>query len=452
MKASPGRADERTKVPRRWAQLAQPPRLLLIALLLAAGMIGYDLGFLIPQARYARVLRHVDQGDMFGGDFYPLWLTCRELRDNRQNPYAEFTTFAIQRHLYGRTLGQGGPDDLPLHYRAFSYPLFADLMFWPLAELKFEPTRSVLAAVFPILVALTAVLWMRTLGLALPLPATVGAVLLYGTSYGGLEAFYALQPTIVVAALLAAATAALVARRYWLAGTWLALAGIKPQLVVIVTVWLLLWSVSQWRLRRGLVLSFALIATILLLASELIVPGWITLWVKSLAEYRTYTLPPLFPFVMGRLGDILGIVLVAVMACLGWRFRHLDVGDQFLLFVSFLLAATVAVIPTAGAMYEDLLLWPGLVWIYSHRQEFLTAKGPRKWILYVGIAAFLWSFVAACGLLVWMAFGLPLDAPTLLAPIRLTASLPFIVIGLLALALLRRVRSSWQTTESVQTS
>ena len=425
---------------RTW-YLMGPRRLFMIAAMLASGMIGYDLGFLLPQGRYGRELSHMDRGDMRGGDFYPIWLTSRELRDHQHNPYSEFTTFAVQRHLYGRTLGQSGPKDFSAHYRAFSYPLFADLIFWPLAELTFERTRLLLAILFPALSALTAVLWMRISGLVLPPPLTAGAVLLYGTSYASLEALYALQPTIVVAALLAATVSALVAGRYWLAGTWLALASIKPQLVVMLTAWLLLWGVSKWRTRKGLVLSFALITTSLMLASELLVPGWLGLWAKNLIEYRTYTFPPLFPFLMGRTGEALGIVLVAVTAYCGWRFRQVDPGDHFVMVVSLFLTVTIAVFPTADAIYEDLLLWPSLLWIYIHREEFLRAQGPRKWTTYAAIGAFLWSYVAACALLAWVAFGVPWDRSIMLVPIRLTASLPFIVVGLLILALLGQLRS-----------
>jgi hypothetical protein len=438
---SPETAPGSARVQGRWTHLMLPRRLFLIALVLASGMIGYELGFLIPQARYWRELHHADQGEMRGGDFYAIWLTSRELRDNRRNPYDEFTTSALQRHLYGRTLGQRGPNELPVHYRAFSYPLFADLIVWPLAEMSFEHARLLLWILFLPLSALTAVLWMRTFGLVLPLAVTVGAVLLYGTSYGSLEALYAIQPTIIVAALLAATISALANGRYWSAGTWLALASIKPQLVVMLTPWLLLWGLSKWKSRRGLVLSFASIATIMMLASELLVPGWVNLWVRNLLEYRTYTFPPLFPFVMGRMGEVLAIVLVVATVYWAWRQRGVDPGDDFMLLVSLLLAVTVAVFPTAGAMYEDLVLWPGLVWIYIHRKEFLTTSQPRKWMLYVAIATLLWSYVAAGVLLAWAALGIPWNWSGMLAPIRLTASLPFVVIALLTLALFRH-RSS----------
>lgn len=425
---------------RPW-HLVRAHRLFLIAAVLASGMVGYYVGFLLPQGRYGRELNHMSHGDMLGGDFYPLWLTARELRDHRHNPYDEFTTFALQSHLYGRTLDQMGPNDHSIHYRAFSYPLFADLLSWPLAEFRFERSRLLLAIIFLALSVLTPVLWMRSSGLVLPPPLTVGAVLLYGTSYASLEAFYALQPTIVVVALLAAAISALAGGRYWLAGTWLALASIKPQIVVLLAGWLMLWGLSKWSSRKGLVLSFLLIIMIMMLASELLMPGWFGLWVKNLLEYRAYTRPPLFPFVIGQTGEVLGIFLVAATAYCGWRFRRVDPGDEFVMIVSLFLAVTVTMFPTADALYEDLLLWPGLLWIYIHREEFFETQGPRKWILYVAIGSFLWSYVAACVLLAWVAFGMPWDRSTMMVPIRLTASLPFIVVGLLTFALLQRLRA-----------
>ena len=104
-------------------------RFLLIAVVLASSMTGYEVGFSVPQSRYVRVLRGIGRGDLYGGDFYPLWLTSRELRERRQNPYTDLTTFELQRHLFGHGLVQTPAKGLSAHYRAFSYPLFADLIF-----------------------------------------------------------------------------------------------------------------------------------------------------------------------------------------------------------------------------------------------------------------------------------------------------------------------------------
>jgi hypothetical protein len=180
---------------------------------------------------------------------------------------------------------------------------------------------------------------------------------------------------------------------------------------------------------------------IMILASELLMPGWFGLWVKNLLEYRAYTRPPLFPFVMGRTGEVLGILLVAATAYWGWRFRRVDPGDEFMMIVSLFLAVTITMFPSADAVYEDLLLWPGLVWIYIHREEFFRTQGPKKWSLYVAIGAFLWFYLAACVLLAWVAFGMPWNRSIMLIAIHPTASLPFIVVGLLTLSLLGRVRS-----------
>lgn len=420
------------------AELAR--RFFLIALVLASGMTGYELGFSIPQSRYVRKLRGIGQGDLYGGDFYPLWWTSRELREHRQNPYCDVTTFELQRHLFGYALDQTRGQGFSAHYRAFSYPLFANLIFWPFAELPFERVRILLAIIFPALSGLTAVLWMRSQRLSLSILVTTGTVLLYVASYPNLEALYALQPTIIVAGLLAATVSALIKGRYWLAGTWLALASIKPQLTVMITPWLLLWSVSRWRLRKGLILSFALITTIMMFGSELLVPRWFGLWVRNVLEYRTYTAPPLLPLLMGRPGEVLGVVMVAATLYWSWTFRRVEQGNDFMLIVSLLLSVTVVVFPAAGAFYEYLLLWPSFVWIYSRRGDFAGTTGPARWILYFSIFLLLWPYVAACGVLGWAALGLSWNAPTMLVPIRIMISLPLISTGLLTLALLRNLR------------
>jgi hypothetical protein len=56
-------------------------------------------------------------------------------------------------------------------------------------------------------------------------------------------------------------------------GVLLALATIKPQLVVLFLPWLLLWAVSDLRRRLPFLRSFALTMAALLGAAQLVLPG-----------------------------------------------------------------------------------------------------------------------------------------------------------------------------------
>ena len=103
----------------------------------------------------------------YGGDFYPIWLTGRELFLHRTNPYTQQTTREIQTGLFGRPMDPRRPADPPIEFRAFAYPLYTDLLAAPLLPLGFETVRGVLAVLLPVLTGASVVLWLRAFHLRL---------------------------------------------------------------------------------------------------------------------------------------------------------------------------------------------------------------------------------------------------------------------------------------------
>lgn len=75
------------------------------------------------------------------------------------------------------------------------------------------------------------------------------------SSYAVMEGLFAAQPGLLVAFLMAACFAALVTDRFFLAGTLFAFTLIKPQVAALVLLYLLVWSFSDWRKRRGFVVG-----------------------------------------------------------------------------------------------------------------------------------------------------------------------------------------------------
>src|SRR5579862_3293952 len=94
--------------------------------------------------------------------------------------------------------------------------------------------------------------------------------------------------------------ALLVRERLILAGMLLAFACMKPQLVWLLILWLLLWALSDWKQRKAFALSFIFTMTLLVVVSQLLLPGWFVGWWNSLVGYSRYTLPPLTQLVLGR--------------------------------------------------------------------------------------------------------------------------------------------------------
>jgi hypothetical protein len=412
-------------------------RILTIALVLAAGMILFYFGTWIPQVRSLLAARHLGAGAYYGNDFYPIWFAAHALDQRPCNPYSDALTRQIEAGIYGRPLVPALRGDPRRQYRGFSYPLYVEFFAWPLARLSFEQTQVLLTALFLPLMALAALLWLRAIGVS---PGPVGMtvyLLFYLTSFPALEAIFALQPSIVVAVCLAGMSLALVRGRYLIAGILIALASIKPQLTVLLTAWLLAWSLFDWKRRRLLVFGFSLSFGALLVGSEWIDPGWISVFVHTVGAYRQYTAPPLVQLIFGPwLGAAPAVFLLALAAHVCWRTRHFPPErNDFQLTLAIVLAVTITLFPTGAALYDHLLLMPAWLWLYKHRAMVAGASVPLRWLFRLLLAALAWQWIAALGVALLVAFLPALRSNTLLGsvPVRLQLSLPFITIALLGL-------------------
>src|ERR1035437_9155395 len=211
-------SDSGTRSSSRFAVCA-----LSLALVGGASMLYYHLGLFIPRVLELRASMGLGNGYAFGDDFYPVWLTARQWRLERRNPYSPEMTRQIQSGLFGRSLDARNPTDPSVDYREFAYPAFTELLLWPAAALEFSQLRLVLAVLLPLLTA--ASLWLWLLALKWPVHPLWFAVLVVLTlcNYQVLEALFAEQPGLVVGFLLASAALALRRNRLLLAGVLMGL-------------------------------------------------------------------------------------------------------------------------------------------------------------------------------------------------------------------------------------
>jgi hypothetical protein len=427
--------DSGTRVSMRFAICA-----LSLALVGGASMLYYHLGLFIPKVLEQRTARGLGNGYAFGDDFYPIWLTTRQWQLEHRDPFSPEMTRQIQTGLFGRPLDAHHSNDPPVDYREFAYPAFTDLMFWPIASLEFPQLRLALAVLLPLFTALGLWVWLLAFNWRLhPLWFAVLVVLTLCT-YQILEALFAEQPGLIVGFILASAALALRRDRLLLAGFLLALTLIKPQMTLLAVAYLLLWSFADHRRMRFWV-SF-LGTTLFLLGTSLFIwPRWIGQWMKVLLGYHRYATPPLVSVLLGTtLGAYTGPVLIAALlglsAGLAWRKRQADVESMdFWLTLSLLLAITSVTLLPGQAIYDHVILLPGILLLLRFCHQLRDAGRIPRTLLAIGGLILCWPWASAFALLMlrpWLAPDTFNSTLVFALPIRTAASLPFAVLALLA--------------------
>jgi hypothetical protein len=414
--------------------------ILLLSVVCAAGMVYYHLCLFVPRAMEVRAAQGFGNGYSFGADFYPIWLTSREGLLHHLDPYSPEMTWQIQIGLFGRALDTGNPA-AHRDYRVFAYPAFVDLLFWPVAPLPFSLVRVGLAVILAVATALSVGLWLRTFRLRAGAVVLASLILLTLSSYVVLEGLFAGQMGLLVGFLLAASLAALVDGKFFFSGGLLALTLIKPQMTGLVVAYLLLWSAAQWRVRRRFVCGFFVVAVLLGVSSLLVWPHWIPEWLRVLFGYRQYSTQPLVSYLIGnqlgpRLGPFLIAALLAGAIAIAWRTRDAcATSTKFALTISLLLAVTTVTLLPGHAVYDHVVLLPGVILIALSWRAHATSSHPFRVLLGATALALFWQWILAPVVIAMRPMVSPqLFVSTLLTlPIRTAGSIPFGVLALLGL-------------------
>ena len=219
-------------------------------------------------------------------DLYPRWLGARELLLHHRDPYSPELTREIQMGYYGRALDPLRRED-PQDQQGFAYPVYVMFLLAPTVRLPFPLVQAGFRWLLFLLTVASVLLWLRTLRWR-PFPTTtIALVALTLGSFPVLQGIKLQQLSLLVAGLIAGTVALLIDKHFLSAGILLALATIKPQLVLPVAVWLLVWATSNSQ-RRNLVWGFIATLTVLCGAGELVLPGWVGHFREAVAAYRQY--------------------------------------------------------------------------------------------------------------------------------------------------------------------
>jgi hypothetical protein len=443
-------AQASIRVTSRFANIA-----LCCGLLAAAAMVYYHEGMFIPRALQSRASRNLSGGYSFGNDFYQIWFTARQCLPGGSNPYSEEITQKIQIGLYGRVLDPHNPVD-PKDRRAFPYPAFVDLLFWPASQFPFPAARIVFFCLLLPLTAATVWLWMKALGCLPPWRWIVFTTALVLTSYPVLEGLYAVQVGLLVSFLIAAAMLALRRGNLLLSGILMGLTTIKPQMSALLIIFLIGWAIADLRTRRRFCTGLFASAGTLILAALIVWPRWLGSWMHILHAYRGYNPPPLLSQVLdGLFGPRLGglfyllcsVALIGGALWLGWRNRSVpSASNEFWFTLTLLLAVTVVVVLSGQAVYDHILLLPGILLLASHWRE-LSTNRVTKGLLTIGALVLFWPWIAACSLILLKPIFSDdrLFSKTIFfLPIYFAVALPFLVLAPLVLAIRDR-RNAWQS-------
>jgi Glycosyltransferase family 87 len=413
-------------------------RALLIACLMAAGMSYYYFATLLPRAHAARTARDLMRGYTYGCDFYPIWLTSHELLSNRTNPYTPEMTTKIQMGLFGRTMDPNRPGDPPQNLATFPHPLYTDFLVAPLAPFSFHTVQIIGTVLFPLFVIVGVFHWLSALSLRLSPETQFVIVILTLSSYPVLEGIYALQITLLVAALLAGSIAAMVKGRQLSAGVLFGIATVKPQLMILPGLFLVLWAACDLRNRKTFIASFAGTLVGLFVISELVLPGWTAIWLHALLEYRQYNDGPLSQLIFGNIaGKLVSAALIVSALALAFRVRRAQTDSpQFISTLILLLAISVPTIPSSIAVYNQILCLPGLLWLAAQRNRILHGNRNLRLVGYAVGALIAWPWIAASCLTLASVLlpKIQFVEWVVVLPLRTAPSVPFAVIALFFLA------------------
>lgn len=377
--------------------------MILGAALLPVAMWIWVQDVAIPRQQAESTALAIPRGNL--SDLYPRWLGTRELLLHHRDPYHADITREIQTGYYGRPLDPTRPND-PKDQQAFAYPIYVVVILAPTAALPFWLVHRIFFWLFVALTAASIPLWMRTIRWRVSAAALVIWILLTLTCFPAIQALKLQQLTLLVAGLMAGAIAALVRRRPVLAGILLALATIKPQLVLLLVVWLLIWIAGAWRERQRLLWSFLITVLLLVLAGELLLPGWITEFRAAANDYYRYTgggnlLVDLFGSPLW--GGIVSALLIGMLLIFAWQSRH--AAEETLAFqwsLCFTLATTLLVIRFSP--YNEVLLLPAVMLALRARKQLWSQSVPSRFLCSIAAFSIAWPYVAAACLVIALAF------------------------------------------------
>lgn len=191
-------------------------------------------------------------------------------------------------------------------------------------------------------------------------------------------------------------------------GIVLALASMKPQLVVLLLVWLGIWMLGDARKRYRWAVSFLVAMAIQVAAAEWFLPHWIPRFWQAVMDYRNYTgaISVLEEWTGTLLGRTLEVVALCLLIGLCWKERRQTAtSSAFARTTSAVLAFTLLLIP-ADSVYNQVLLIPALLVLCEDCEALWRGSMTSRLLLLTVIGLVAWPWITSV-VLAALSFGLP---------------------------------------------
>ncbi len=393
----------------------------------------YVQHILIPHQQAEAALHGTPRGNL--SDLYPRWLGARELLLHGRDPYSPEITREIQIGYYGRPLDPASPSD-PKDQQGFAYPAYVVFLLAPTIGIAFPIVQTGFRWFLVALTAAAVLLWLRTLRWRPSFTVTAILIALTLGSFQVLQGIKLQQLSLLVGGLIAGCALLLAEGYFALAGILLALATIKPQLLLPLVAWLLVWAFSDWRHRQNLIWGFAATMGVLFASAEYVLPGWIGRFRSAVAAYRQYNDGAgsvLDVLITPEWGRVLAALIVVAFAVTAWKFRRAsNDSSTFSLMFGLVLAITVVIVPKA-APYNQILLLPAILLLARHWQILWRKNRMSRTLLMVCGLLIFWPWLAATALTI-ASLGLPANTvqKAWAWPVWTSLAIPLAVVVLLA--------------------
>lgn len=354
-----------------------------------------------------------------GNDFIPRWVAARLAPG--VSPYSEQTNQAIQEVIYGQA-ARATEDQ-----QFFVYPYYALAVFFPFGLVEdlnlaraLWMTALEIALLALAIVSLSLAHWKPSLPL-------LALLLIFSLAwYHALRALINGNAAALVALFVALALYAIRLKRDALAGVLLALASIKPHMVVLLTPFILLWAISRrrWSLVVTILVSHLLFLTVPLLAQR----DWIIQNLRQIVTYIEHTRYPIIDSpidIFSRTWPGVGVqlqwifvTLLALLLLLEW-WRALGKDFRWFFWTACLTLAVTNLIGIPTATVNYVALFPAIVLV--------LATWHQRWGWGGRVLAAVTLFALLVGLWVLMFISLP-DQPHVLQPPVMFFPVPIFVL------------------------